>query len=184
MNSHPGLLARIDRSGMPLLLARLAVGGWFAYLSLRKLSNPAQFLKDVHSYGFFPTQPPELLNTLALMLPYLELLCALVLILGLWRRAAATMILGMLLFFGPLLVVRALGIQAEKHLPGFCWVKFDCGCGNGEVYICRKLAENAALSLGALVVMFSRSSFLCLGNLFARPRAAPARQTALSGASA
>lgn len=175
MPTRPGLLARIDDTGVPLLLARLAVGGWFAYLALLKLGNPIEFLKQVRLYGVFPTDPPQLMNFLVLMLPYLELLCAAALILGVLVRGAGTVLAGMLLFFGPLLIHRALQLfaagQGGVPYPGFCWVKFDCGCGTGEVYICRKLAENSALLLGALVTIFSRSRFLCIERLFRKPRA-------------
>jgi uncharacterized membrane protein YphA (DoxX/SURF4 family) len=181
------MLARIDDTGVPLLLARFAVGGWFAYLALLKLANPIEFLKQVRLYGVFPTDPPQLMNFLVLMLPYLELLCALALILGVLVRGAGTIFVGMLLFFGPLLINRAVRMYAEGHggaaYPGFCWVKFDCGCGTGEVYICHKLAENSALLLGALLTIFSRSRFLCIeGFLVRKPRPLSALETAVSGA--
>jgi hypothetical protein len=41
---------------------------------------------------------------------------------------------------------RALAIADAQHLA-FCLVKFDCGCGSGEVFICRKLTENTLLIL-------------------------------------
>jgi hypothetical protein len=41
-------------------------------------------------------------------------------------------------------------------------VKFDCGCGAGEVYICHKLAENAALLLLAAWMLTGPGRRLCL----------------------
>ncbi len=182
MPTRRGLLARIDDTGVPLLIARLAVGGWFAYLAALKLHNPFEFLKQVHQYHVFPTDPPQLMNFLSLMLPYLEVVCALALILGVFVRGAGTVVLGMLLFFAPLLVNRAVQLYAHGEYPGFCWVKFDCGCGTGEVYICKKLAENSALMLGALIAILSRSRFLCVGSLFRRPRPLTAGAPVISNA--
>jgi hypothetical protein len=35
--------------------------------------------------------------------------------------------------------------QTADQIVVYCAVKFDCGCGLGEVWICSKLAENCAL---------------------------------------
>ena len=50
----------------------------------------------------------------------------------------------MLLPFTWVVLQRALQLESALNIP-FCAVKFDCGCGVGEEYICRKLAENFLL---------------------------------------
>lgn len=174
MPTSPALLARLDRTGVPLLLARLFVGGMFAYLSYQKLIGVPEFLKQLHGYQFFPTTPPELINTIAIVVPWLEMLCAAALVLGIFIRGSAATIIAMLLFFYPLLILRALGLlhDPSQHFASFCDVKFDCGCGTGVVYICPKLAENTALLLGALIALLSRSRRWCLEGLCCRRQAA------------
>ena len=79
----------------------------------------------------------------------------------------------MLLFFAPLLLWRAwveFGNPAN-HFATFCDVKFDCGCGTGEVFICHKMLENTALQIAALVPMFSGSRRWCLVRLVMRRKA-------------
>jgi hypothetical protein len=44
----------------------------------------------------------------------------------------------------------------------FCSIKFDCGCGSGEQYICRKLPENLGLILLSLFALFSKTDRFCL----------------------
>ena len=56
-------------------------------------------------------------------------------------RGTALMIMLMLVPFSLIVLDRALAIQAASAVP-FCTVKFDCGCGMGEVFICHKLLEN------------------------------------------
>jgi hypothetical protein len=72
--------------------------------------------------------------------------------------------------FTPLLMMRAFALLAAGKFPTFCAVKFDCGCGTGEVFICTKLAENVLLLAGALIVLLSRSNWLSLDGWRARRR--------------
>jgi len=168
-----GWIRRLDATGIPLLLARLGVGGMFAYLAYMKLRDPINFLKLTHEYGVVPPDQPIVLNLIAVGLPWLELVCAAALLLGVGRRGAALLVTGMLLFFTPMLFLRAWGLHTAvgSAFATFCAVKFDCGCGTGEVFICPKLVENVALLSGALIALFSRSQRFCLANLFTRRRA-------------
>ena len=67
----------------------------------------------------------------------------------------------MLLAFYPPLLIRAFDIYHQTGMP-FCDVRFDCGCGTGEVFICSKLAENTVLVLLSLCAVFSRFPRFCL----------------------
>ena len=61
-----------------------------------------------------------------------------------------------------LIVLRhALALHAASPMP-FCAIKFDCGCGAGEIYICRKLAENSVLTLLSLGLILTRARPSCL----------------------
>lgn len=181
MNAVAGLLRRIDGSGVPQLLARLAVGGMFAYLAYMKLRDPLEFLKQMHLYNSFPTEPPQLINAVAVVLPWFEMLCAVALVLGLWARGAAASVAVMLLGFAPPLIIRALGLYhdppAGAPYAGFCDVSFNCGCGTGEVFICTKLAENIALLGGAILVLVSASSRFSLDGLLWRRHARSTSRT-------
>ena len=167
MTQQPGRLRRIDATGIPLLLARLGVGGMFTYLAIIKLLNPIHFLKALRTYGIMELVPYWGCNLIAIVLPTLELTCAIALLLGIGIRGAALLINGMLAFFTPLLVVHALELLHAGKFAAFCAVKFDCGCGTGEVFICPKLAENIALQVGALIALFSASRRFCLAALCA-----------------
>lgn len=166
-------LRRVDDTGIPLLLARLGVGVVFVWLAYNKTLDPIDFMKLTHEYGVLPEQAPYL-NLTAVVTPWIEIVCGVALILGIYTRGAAACILGMLLFFAPMLLIRAYGIYTDPANAGalgsFCDVKFDCGCGTGEVYICSKMVENVLLKVGALIALLSRSQFLCLGPALSRLR--------------
>jgi uncharacterized membrane protein YphA (DoxX/SURF4 family) len=172
--TQPSLIRRIDATGIPLLIVRLGVGGVFGYLAYMKLRDPINFLKLTHVYGVVPAHQWMLLNLVAIALPWLEMVCAAALLLGVARRGAALLIVGMLLFFTPMLAVHAWQLQTAvgSPFPTYCAVRFDCGCGTGEVFICPKLAENVALLIGALIALFSASQRFCLANLRGRRRVA------------
>jgi hypothetical protein len=75
------------------------------------------------------------------VLPWFEIFCGLLLLAGVAVRGTAVMLILMLVPFTFLVFRRALAVQSALDIP-FCMVKFDCGCGTGEVFICRKLLEN------------------------------------------
>ena len=120
-------------------LARWLLGAVFLYMGLNKALHPVEFLKLVRQYDL--VQSSLLLNSIAAILPWFEVFCGLLLLAGVAVRGTAVMLIVMLVPFTGLVFRRALAIQSALAIP-FCAVKFDCGCGTGEVFICRKLLEN------------------------------------------
>jgi uncharacterized membrane protein YphA (DoxX/SURF4 family) len=133
------------------VLARWILGALFVYMGLSKALHPEYFLKLVRQYEMVTSS--FLLNSIAAALPWFEIFCGLVLLAGVAVRGTALVLTLMLIPFTVVVLRRALAIAAAQHLP-FCAVKFDCGCGGGEVNICRKIFENCALVLlsGWLIV--------------------------------
>lgn len=126
------------------VLARWCMGALFIYMGLNKAVHPVDFLKLVRQYDLVTDS--FLLNCIASMLPWFEVFCGLLLITGIAVRGAALMLVLMLVPFTLLVLKRALAIAGAQGLA-FCAVKFDCGCGAGEVFICYKLVENSILFL-------------------------------------
>lgn len=121
------------------VLARWLLGAVFVYLGLNKALHPVDFLKLVRQYELVQSSPG--LNTIAVILPWFEMFCGLLLVAGVAVRGTALLLTLMLVPFTVVVIRRALAIQSAQHIP-FCAVKFDCGCGTGEVFICRKVVEN------------------------------------------
>jgi uncharacterized membrane protein YphA (DoxX/SURF4 family) len=105
--------------------------------------------------------PPLLINSIAILLPWVEMLCGVLLILGVALRGVSVTLLLMLIGFTIIVGLRAIGIWQAENVP-FCSIKFDCGCGSGEEYVCVKLPENVGLCILAILVMLSRSRRFCL----------------------
>lgn len=95
-------------------LIRIALGVLFVAAALPKISDPPAFAHVIYNYKLLPAL---LLNAMALVLPWLELLCGLALVLGIWKQPAAGIVLAMLLVF-----VAALGINVLRDNA------VNCGC--------------------------------------------------------
>ena len=141
------------------VLARCLLGAAFLYMGLNKALHPVEFLKLVRQYDVL--QHPLLLNGVAATLPWFEMFCGLLIVLGVAVRGAAAMLLAMLVPFTLVVLLRALAMQEAGGMP-FCAIKFDCGCGAGEVLICRKLAENLLLAALSTWLIFRKTDRFCL----------------------
>jgi uncharacterized membrane protein YphA (DoxX/SURF4 family) len=141
------------------LAGRWFLGALFIYTGWQKVVDPVSFLKLLRQYDL--VQTPFLLNSIAAALPWFEVFCGLLLLAGIAVRGTALTLAGVLIPFTAVVWHRALVLQAATHLH-FCAIKFDCGCGTGEVFICSKLLENAGLVLLALWLLSGRGRLLSL----------------------
>ncbi len=129
------------------IIGRWFLGLLFIQMGLSKVLHPVEFLKLLREYDL--VSDPLLLNSIAGALPWFEVFCGLLLLLGLAVRGTSVLLVSMLVPFTVVVIRRALNIATIKGLA-LCAVKFDCGCGNGEVYICSKVLDNSALVLLSL----------------------------------
>jgi uncharacterized membrane protein YphA (DoxX/SURF4 family) len=153
------LLTGIARDAAAVL-ARWWLGCVFIYMGLHKaVPHPEYFLKLVRQYDMVTS--PFLLNCIGAALPWFEVYCGVLLLAGVVVRGAALNLVAMLVPFSLIVLKQALVIAATEH-KAFCAVKFDCGCGAGEVFICHKLVENTVLLLLSLWLLTGRGRQLCL----------------------
>jgi uncharacterized membrane protein YphA (DoxX/SURF4 family) len=163
---------RAARVGTSLfVIARWTLAALFIYMGLSKALHPVEFLKLVRQYDVLHHHLA--LNLVASALPWLEVFCGVLLALGVAVRGVAVVLVSMLIPFTVLVLLRALDIQEATHLA-FCSIKFDCGCGAGEVFICPKLAENVLLTTVSIGLIFWRNHRLCLRPVLINPAPQPA----------
>ena len=104
--THPWLTIRVQ----------LALGALFVIAAIPKIADPPSFAHMIYNYRIVPAQ---LINLMALTMPWVELLAGLALIIGVWRRAALLLIGAMLIVF-----ITAIGINLARGNA------IDCGCFN------------------------------------------------------
>ena len=55
-----------------VVIARLGIGAMWIYLALANLADPPLFLKSLEGYGMLPTEPPALLNAIAIVISRID----------------------------------------------------------------------------------------------------------------
>lgn len=97
----------------------IILGAVFVYASLHKITDPPDFAKMIYHYKI---TPGELINLIAIYLPWVEIAAGGALILGLaGRRGAAALVGAMLLVF-----ICAIGFNLYRGHP------VACGCFEGS----------------------------------------------------
>jgi len=152
MNSSAAVESKRMKDFLPVLV-RWLLGGLFVYMGLSKALDPVQFLKLVRQYQM--VNQPFLLDTIPATLPWFEVYCGVLLLAGVAVRGPALMLVCMLVPFTLVVVRRALAMHAMQAIP-FCAIKFDCGCGTGETFICQKVVENCGLIVLACWMLAGR----------------------------
>lgn len=138
----PGMatLGRILRSPLAVRLAALAIGAIMGVAGMAKIGDVPAFAKQIANYHLMPEFA---LNLSAMTLPWIELVIALALIVGIRRRAGGVLAVALLVVF-----TAAIGIAAYK---GY---NINCGCfgksDSTQVGLV-KMAQNVGMLLLALV---------------------------------
>jgi uncharacterized membrane protein YphA (DoxX/SURF4 family) len=141
------------------VMMRWLVGILFLYMGINKALHPVEFLKLLRQYEML--QIPLLLNSFAAMLPWFEIFCGLLLMLGIAVRGTVLMLLILLVAFTGIVLQRALALHTILAIP-LCTVKFDCGCGAGEVFACNKLIENGILIVLSVMLLLGHGRIFCV----------------------
>ena len=123
---------------------RLVLGVVFIYASYDKILDPSKFARDISNYHIVPF---GLENTVAIILPWLELFIGIGIVLGIYIDGNTLLSAFLLLLFNFLIF--------QAMVRGF---NIECGCGlkQGELVGWRKLIENFTLFGGACLILLSK----------------------------
>ena len=140
-------MRRIIDSDLLTMLVRLAVGGMFVYASLYKILDPGAFARSI---WFYHMVPGTYINLMAIVLPWIELLCGLALIFGVLYRGAV--------LWANLLTVVFLFALGSAIMRG---LSIDCGCFKAGAEATDGAWDSFYFDIGLLILtlqlLFSRS---------------------------
>ncbi|HEX9974597.1 MAG TPA: MauE/DoxX family redox-associated membrane protein [bacterium] len=78
------------------IIFRWLVAAIFIFAGITKILNPENFARDIDNYRMLPYL---LVTVMAIILPWLEILCGIFLIIGKWEKGAAVTLLILTLMF-------------------------------------------------------------------------------------
>lgn len=126
-----------------LLLSRVILGFIFLYAGMEKIGDAEGFARTVNNYKLLPFFT---INVFAIVLPWIELVCGLLLILGIKSKENALILTLLLSLF--------VAVIAVSLLRG---LNIDCGCfgtASGTKIGAEKLLENALLIMLGLHAIY------------------------------
>ena len=109
------LVKDIFRDKHTALVFRMVLGIVFVYASLDKITNPQNFSQIIYNYKILPS---FLINIFALTLPWVELICGLFLIGGIFVESSALLVFLLLFVF-------MIATSVNVFIRG---INIQCGC--------------------------------------------------------
>lgn len=148
-------MRRIISGDALTILSRLVLGGLFLYASIYKIMDPEAFGKAIYNYHILPG---EMINIVAIFLPWLEALTGLALIIGAYYRGAVLWVNLMLVIF--------LAALISTIMRG---IDIDCGCFKAAAAAAAPAWESVTLDgvlfLLGIQLLISKSRKFQLSNL-------------------
>lgn len=138
------MLEKIINNSYLLLAARLIVGLMFIIVGIGKISNAAEFAKEIGNYAILPEQ---LLNIAAISVAWIELFIGLFFLFGVEIKAS-----GLIIFLSLFVFTTAVAIAMAKGL------NINCGCYSNiasQKVGLPKVLENIGMMLLTLIVLIS-----------------------------
>jgi uncharacterized membrane protein YphA (DoxX/SURF4 family) len=133
-------------------VCRLVVAAVLIFAAVQKIWMPLEFARLIREYHLLPDQ---VLNLVAVVLPWLEIVCGLCFLSGLWLMGTAVLLSSLNIIFVIAIAYRAWLIMSSTGV-GFFDLSYDCGCGFGVVYIPTKILENLLLVGVGLIILFAQ----------------------------
>jgi putative oxidoreductase len=132
-----------DQETVILFIVRLVLAAIFIYAGVLKIADPAHFTQEIDNYQMLPYL---LVTLLAVILPWVEVMCGILLIFGKWLRGASLILMAMNIVF-----IIAISAALLRGLD------ISCGCfgaGASEKVGIRKIVEDIIFLAGAAFVFY------------------------------
>jgi uncharacterized membrane protein YphA (DoxX/SURF4 family) len=124
---------------------RLVLGIVFIYAAIHKIAHPGDFAQDIYNYRMLPD---TFINFMALTLPWLEIICGVLIIVGVFTRGSALLIGFMLLVF-----IIAISFALLRGLDISCGCFSSGGENTGHGIALDLLFRDILMFAGSLIVL-------------------------------
>lgn len=130
-------------------IARVYLGAVFLLACLHKIRNPQAFAIDIATYQILPL---GVVNVMAIVLPWVELVSGLMLIMGFRTRAATLLVSAMMVMF-----TMAISIALLRGLELSCGCFASQGAADDPISLRTVLRDSAWLVLCLYIMVFDRA---------------------------
>lgn len=141
-------------TGVLVMLVRVLLGALFIFAGYLKVSDPQAFAFSVMAFKIIPESAGHLAHFITFALPWTELIIGVLLVLGLWTRAASSL-LAILIFVFILgiasVLVRKLSISCG------CFGDFEIPC-KSPIGACHIIRNSILFVLAITVACFGPGS--------------------------
>lgn len=147
------LLKKICNNPITILICRFVIAYIFITFAIDKISNPADFAKQIANYEIAPVWS---YNIIALTLPWVEIFVGILLLMGVELKANAILTAAMLIMF-----IFMVSVAWAKGLD------INCGCSAAhpmQVGLPKILENTGLLLMTAMIWYFPRKEWT-LGNV-------------------
>jgi uncharacterized membrane protein YphA (DoxX/SURF4 family) len=129
----------------------MMVGIIFIFASIDKIASPAYFAGTIQNYQILPE---SLINFVAIILPWLELICGILLVIGIWHQSAAWIVSNLTFVF-----IIAIGSVIFRGLD------IECGCfGSDSSANWGRIVEDLFILVFSLQIALNSRSKLAIEN--------------------
>lgn len=134
-----------------LFVGRIFIAIVFIYAGAEKIADPAGFSKSIYNYRLLPI---EIVNLMAISLPWIELISGVLLFFGISVKENSAIIGSLLIVF-----IIAVAISMVRGLD------IDCGCfGKGNPVGWKKIGENILMTIICLALLAFDSKLFTLNT--------------------
>ena len=131
----------MNRGKVAFWISRIVLGGVFIFAAIGKIINPTEFAEDIDNYRFLPYMFVVLLS---IALPWIELLCGILLLWGKWLKGSSFILIVLNIVF--IIAISSAMIRG---------LNIDCGCfslaGPAKAGISRLLEDIVFLAMAIIV---------------------------------
>ncbi len=148
------------------LAARVTLGAVVLVAAYTKLSDPMLFAQAIEKFKVTtPGDHDHLVKLLAFTIPWTEALCGVALILGIWTRAGALILVALLAFF----IYAILGVLSRGET-------FKCSCFGRLRLFCPEELSRCNIVQNAALVAIGLVPLILGGGRFSLDRILPTRR--------
>lgn len=155
-------MIRSTKISAVLLVLRLALGGLMLFAAYNKVKPPATPVDDpirkfMFSIEAFEILPPQLIESATFTMPLIEIVCGVLLILGIWTRSSSLVLAGLTASF--VYVINRALMSGNIDVDCGCFGDLAIFCPKDKLTVCHVWRSSAFVGVALILLLFGAGRF-------------------------